>query len=94
MDFLELHAIDYVAHDAIPYTSGAVDDVYAFTKSIGKFLPTQRTKGVSTTDLITRVIKDYDIYVERNLERGVSAKSMHVSFVKASERLAIFYNEF
>ena len=59
-----------------------MDDVYAYVKQAGKFLTTQRTNGVSTTDLITRVIKDYDIYVERNLDRGVTAESMNVSLVK------------
>jgi choline-phosphate cytidylyltransferase len=59
-----------------------MDDVYAYVKQAGKFLTTQRTNGVSTTDLITRVIKDYDRYVERNLDRGVSAEYMNVSFVK------------
>jgi choline-phosphate cytidylyltransferase len=81
-DFLEKHKIDFVAHDAIPYATGAMDDVYAFVKESGKFLATKRTSGVSTTDLITRVIKDYDLYVLRNLDRGVSGASMNVSRLK------------
>ena len=79
---MDLHAIDYVAHDALPYNSGSMDDVYAYVKQAGKFLTTQRTNGVSTTDLITRVIKDYDLYVDRNLTRGVTADSMNVSYLK------------
>ena len=34
-DFLEKHDIDYVAHDAIPYTSGSSSDVYAEVKALG-----------------------------------------------------------
>lgn len=34
-DFLEKYDIDYVAHDAIPYTSGSSDDVYAQVKALG-----------------------------------------------------------
>ena len=57
--FLDEHAIDFVAHDALPYadTSGQSDDVYGFVKAIGRFRETQRTDGVSTSDLILRIVK-------------------------------------
>ncbi|KAM0753484.1 hypothetical protein T439DRAFT_310244, partial [Meredithblackwellia eburnea MCA 4105] len=35
-DFLDKHAIDYVAHDEEPYVSAGSDDVYAFVKSRGE----------------------------------------------------------
>lgn len=85
-EFIDNHKIDFVAHDAIPYATGQMDDVYAFVKASGKFLATNRTTGVSTTDLITRIIKDYDLYVSRNLERGVSGASMNVSRAKVKCR--------
>jgi len=81
-EFLDGHQIDYVAHDAIPYSSGDSKDVYDFVKEQGKFLPTQRTEGVSTSDLITRIVRDYDQYVRRNLERGVSPKELNIGFLK------------
>ncbi|KAI8986015.1 hypothetical protein BDB01DRAFT_896382 [Pilobolus umbonatus] len=81
-EFIDEHQIDYVAHDAEPYQSSESGDVYAFVKSQGKFLPTQRTEGVSTSDLITRIVRDYDAYLRRNLERGVSAKDLNISFLK------------
>lgn len=84
-DFLVKHEIDYVAHDAIPYISAGVDDVYAFVKNAGRFIPTNRTEGVSTSELITRIVRDYDAYVRRNLERGVSAKELNISFLKEKE---------
>ncbi|RHZ49969.1 hypothetical protein Glove_508g66 [Diversispora epigaea] len=84
-EFLDLHRIDYVAHDEIPYASDDCPDVYAFVKSQGKFLPIQRTEGVSTSDLITRIVRDYDQYVRRNLERGVSAKELNIGFLKEKE---------
>ncbi|KAF9200671.1 hypothetical protein BGZ49_009093, partial [Haplosporangium sp. Z 27] len=77
--------IDYVAHDDIPYKSVDSDDVYAFVKNKGQFLPTQRTDGVSTSDLITRIVKDYDQYLRRNLERGVTAKELGIGFFKEHE---------
>ncbi|KAG0353816.1 hypothetical protein BC939DRAFT_437579 [Gamsiella multidivaricata] len=83
--FLDEHKIDYVAHDDIPYKSLDSDDVYAFVKKSGHFLPTQRTEGVSTSDLITRIVKDYDQYLRRNLERGVPAKELGIGFFKEQE---------
>lgn len=80
--FLDEHRIDYVAHDAEPYQSKESGDVYAFVKAQGKFLPTRRTEGISTSDLITRIVRDYDSYLRRNLERGVSAKDLNISFFK------------
>jgi choline-phosphate cytidylyltransferase len=83
-EFMDKHKIDYVAHDSLPYadTSGAGKDVYEFVKSVGKFKETQRTDGISTSDIIMRIVKDYNEYVMRNLDRGYSRKDMGVSFVK------------
>ncbi|SAL97362.1 hypothetical protein [Absidia glauca] len=83
--FIDQHQIDYVAHDAEPYGSSDSGDVYSFVKTQGKFLPTQRTDGISTSDLITRIVRDYDAYLRRNLERGVSAKDLNISFLKEQE---------
>ncbi|CAD5327973.1 unnamed protein product [Arabidopsis thaliana] len=89
-EFLDKHKIDYVAHDALPYadTSGAGNDVYEFVKSIGKFKETKRTEGISTSDIIMRIVKDYNQYVLRNLDRGYSREELGVSFVK-EKRLRI-----
>lgn len=84
-EFLDEHHIDYVAHDAEPYQSSESGDVYAFVKSQGRFLPTKRTDGISTSDLITRIVRDYDKFLRRNLERGVSAKDLNISFLKEQQ---------
>ncbi|CAL0307297.1 unnamed protein product [Lupinus luteus] len=82
--FLDKHNIDYVAHDSLPYadTSGAANDVYEFVKAVGRFKETQRTEGISTSDIIMRIVKDYNQYVLRNLDRGYSRKDLGVSYVK------------
>ncbi|KAJ8475724.1 hypothetical protein OPV22_019451 [Ensete ventricosum] len=83
-EFLDEHKIDYVAHDSLPYAdaSGAGNDVYEFVKAIGKFKETKRTEGISTSDLIMRIVKDYNQYVMRNLARGYTRKDLGVSYMK------------
>ncbi|KAI8526716.1 hypothetical protein RHMOL_Rhmol12G0017200 [Rhododendron molle] len=83
-EFLDKHNIDYVAHDSLPYAdaSGAGKDVYEFVKAVGKFKETKRTDGISTSDIIMRIVKDYNQYVMRNLDRGYTRKELGVSYVK------------
>ncbi|KAF8553611.1 hypothetical protein OG21DRAFT_1584724 [Imleria badia] len=57
--FLDKWKIDYVAHDEVPYVAEGHEDVYAFVKQRGQFLPTRRTPGVSTSDLLERIISGY-----------------------------------
>lgn len=56
--------------------------MYAHLKEMGKFHETQRTEGVSTSDLIVRIVKRYDDFVRRNLARGYSAEEMNVPLYK------------
>ncbi|KAI9508024.1 hypothetical protein F5148DRAFT_1199876 [Russula earlei] len=57
--FIQKYNIDYVAHDDEPYVSAGHQDVYAFVKSIGKFIPTRRTPGISTSSILERIVKSY-----------------------------------
>jgi hypothetical protein len=54
-------------------------------KKIGKFKETKRTEGISTSDIIMRIVKDYNEYVMRNLARGYTRKDLGVSYVKACD---------
>lgn len=84
-EFLEKHNIDYVAHDDEPYGAAEGDDIYAPIKREGKFLVTERTEGVSTTGIITKIVKDYEKYIARQLKRGTSRQELNVSWMKKNE---------
>ncbi|KAH7030740.1 cytidylyltransferase [Microdochium trichocladiopsis] len=84
-EFLDKHQIDYVAHDDIPYGADEGDDIYAPIKKEGKFLVTQRTEGVSTTGIITKIVRDYEKYISRQFKRGASRQELNVSWLKKNE---------
>lgn len=84
-DFLEKHNIDYVAHDDLPYALAESDDIYEPIKKQGKFLTTQRTEGILTSDIISKIIRDYDKYLMRNFARGATRKELNVSWLKKNE---------
>jgi len=75
-EFININNIDYVAHDDTPYISkddngNILEDIYSIPKRLHKFLSIKYTSGISTTELISRIIKNYDVYKTRNEKRGV-----------------------
>ena len=82
VEFLDKHNIDFICHDDLPYGFGGADpadDIYAPLKKAGRFLATERTEGFSTSDLITRIVRDYDDYIRRSLSRGFTRKDLNIS---------------
>ena len=73
-EFMIKNDIDFVCHDDIPYVSEGVEDCYAICKKLGRFKATNRTEGVSTTDIVAKILKNKEIYYIRNIKRGTSRK--------------------
>jgi choline-phosphate cytidylyltransferase len=57
--FIDEHEIDMICHDGDPYPSDDYEDVYEYVKSINKFSHIERTKNISTTDIINRILNLY-----------------------------------
>lgn len=76
--FIDEYQIDFVVHGEDQSYDENGDDAYAFVKSIGKFKTVARSEGVSTTDVIVRIIKDYKGYVERSIGRGYTHQQLNI----------------
>ncbi|EIJ88802.1 choline-phosphate cytidylyltransferase [Nematocida parisii] len=78
-EFLEENKIDFVAHDGDAYATDGHEDVYKEVKEMGIFVETKRTEGISTSQLITRILREYEIFLKRNIVRGVTSKELNIS---------------
>lgn len=75
--FLEDHQIDYFAHSDEALPDGFADP-YDFVKKKGKSLVIPRTTGVSSTGIVTRILRDREKYIERQLRRGLSLEELNL----------------
>ena len=78
-----------MAHDDVPYNSAGQEDFYKTFKEVGMFAATQRTPGISTSDLIARIVRNHDSYVKRNLTRGYSIEDLNVGYLKVLKHIII-----
>ncbi|WWC57728.1 uncharacterized protein I303_100262 [Kwoniella dejecticola CBS 10117] len=70
-EWLDKYDIDYIAHDEEVYPSKDHEDVYAFSKKDGRFVPTRRTPAISTSDLLERIVRGYrDGFFDSKLEKN------------------------
>ena len=80
--FMDEQHIDYFAHADTTDSPGWADP-YRFIKEQGKFLVIPRVKSWgSTTQIISRVIRDRDDYIFRQLKNGVKLTDMRVSWLE------------
>lgn len=75
--FMKKHRIDYVAHDDVSYIG-----IYDKLKKQGKFLTLQRTKGISTTEIITRILKNYNVLLIKVFKQTKIFEKLREIFIK------------
>lgn len=80
IEFMDANNIDFISHDNIAYDAPGIADVYEPMKKAGRFIATLRTEGISTSDLLTRILKDREEYYERNLKKGITRKEMNLNY--------------
>lgn len=85
LEFLDSIKAHYVARDPLPYPYGDMADLYQPIKDAGRFLATERTEGISTTDIIVRIIRDIDFYIKRNINKGCTAEELNITQEKYDE---------
>jgi len=83
--FLDKHQIDYVSHGEDLSLDENGNDAYAWLKEQNLFRVIKRTEGISTSDIIMKIVRDYDTYVRRNLKRGFTATDMNVGLLKRGQ---------
>lgn len=76
LEFMDSIGAHYCAHDKEPYPFGDIKDVYQGIKEANRFIATTRTEGISTTDVIGKVLKNYDVYVQRSLKKGITPEEL------------------
>lgn len=64
------------------FTPHTINLVYALHLSTGKFLPTRRTPGISTSDLLARLVSGYRL---RIFDKKLAKMGMHQLMAEGSD---------
>lgn len=71
IEWMKENNIHYICHDDLPNSTGLID-VYYPMKREGMFRATGRVFPLSTSDIICRILRDYDYHAATLLEQGHS----------------------
>ncbi|KAL4564454.1 hypothetical protein LXL04_028518 [Taraxacum kok-saghyz] len=84
------HKIDYIIHGDDPCLLPDGSDAYALAKKAGRYKQIKRTEGVSSTDIVGRILASIDD--KKECEKAFE-KSKHASnFLPTSRRIVQFSN--
>ena len=82
IEYLDKLGCKYIARDSVPYPFGDIQDMYLPFKKANRFLETKRIGNISTTDLINRVIFNYEYYLEKNIKKREKCKELIIPKTK------------
>ncbi|KAD2394136.1 hypothetical protein E3N88_41113 [Mikania micrantha] len=93
------HKIDYIIHGDDPCLLPDGSDAYALAKKVGRYKQIKRTEGVSSTDIVGRILASMEDKQENGECNGMSMsqeshlKSKHASnFLPTSRKIMQFSN--
>jgi len=91
-ELITKYNIDYVVHGDDPCFGPDGEDAYAYPKSIGRFKLIKRTEGVSTTDIVGRMLlMSREHHVRRSIDETAEPTTSGSSvFLATSRRLTQF----
>lgn len=100
-EYLDKIGAHYIAHDPEPYKYKNIDDLYGVFKEKKRFIATTRTDGISTTDIINKVVSNHEEYIERALKKHTNINSLNLesfSYIKYKSidvlsKISSFINE-
>ena len=78
IEYLDQLGCKYIARDSVPYPCDDIQDMYLPFKKKNRFLTIKRIGNISTTDLIKRVLVNYDYYLEESIKKGCRLKELNI----------------
>ena len=81
IEYLDKLKCKYIARDSNQYPWGDINDMYEPFKKANRFLTTKRIGSISTTDLINRVLSNYEYYA-----KNVSKMDINIKLLKCQKR--------
>lgn len=80
MKFLQENRIDYVVSSSdLEYD----EEASQWLKENGRFVQMLRTPGISTSNIMLRILRNYETYIKRSLERGVGREDLKIGYTTA-----------
>ncbi|KAJ4721466.1 Ethanolamine-phosphate cytidylyltransferase [Melia azedarach] len=97
------HKIDYIIHGDDPCLLPDGTDAYALAKKVGRYKQIKRTEGVSSTDIVGRILSsaedtktredNVDTSSPKDAHKAIQSKGAHISqFLPTSRRIVQFSN--
>jgi len=83
--FIIEHHIDYIAHGEDISVDEDGNDAYAWQKRGGLYRVIKRTQGISTSDIILKILRNKDDYVQRNLKRGYTPTDLNLGYLETAK---------